>query len=270
MIAPLDLQTLELSRNAQAVLRTLLSLADGKVRGKTVSEVREHGELGLAAWYAGNSELVARGIVSRRKAGYCATTNFTLHVPDMTADRRALLEAIAAEIRGHVPCGFEICEQAQHLVPGEGDPGARVVFVGEAPGAQEDRTGRPFVGNAGRLLDGVLDAAGLARDEVFIANVVRARPPGNRDPRADEVAHHLPWLAAQLGVIQPELVVPLGRHALARFTADARISEVHGRVVEADGRRLFPMYHPAAALHNPSLRETLLEDARALRAALPA
>ena len=187
----------------------------------------------------------------------------------MTADRAALLEAIAAEVRGHVPCGFEICEQATQLVPGEGDPQARVVIVGEAPGAQEDRTGRPFVGNAGRLLDGVLAAAGLLREEVFIANVVKARPPGNRDPRADEVAHHLPWLEAQLEVIEPELVVPLGRHALARFASGLKISEAHGRVVDRGARRLFPMYHPAAALHNPSLRETLLEDARALREALP-
>jgi uracil-DNA glycosylase len=187
----------------------------------------------------------------------------------MSADRARLLEAIAAEIHGHVPCGFEICEQATHLVPGEGSPDARVVVVGEAPGAQEDRTGRPFVGNAGRLLDGVLEAAGLQREDVFIANVVKARPPGNRDPRADEVAHHLPWLEAQLEIIDPELVVPLGRHALARFAADLKISEVHGRVVDGGARRLFPMYHPAAALHNPSLRATLLEDVRVLGAALP-
>jgi DNA polymerase len=186
----------------------------------------------------------------------------------MTTDRQALLDAIADEIRGHVPCGFEICELAQQLVPGEGDAHARVVFVGEAPGAQEDRTGRPFVGAAGRLLDGVLEASGLRREEVFIANVVKARPPGNRDPRAAEVAHHAPWLHAQLAIIDPELVVPLGRHALARFAPDLRIGDAHGRVAEAGARRLFPMYHPAAALHNPSLRDTLLRDGRALRGAL--
>jgi uracil-DNA glycosylase family 4 len=186
----------------------------------------------------------------------------------LTADRARLLEAIAQEIHGHVPCGFESCEDATHLVPGEGSPDARMVIVGEAPGAQEDRTGRPFVGHAGRLLDRVLEAAGLRREDVFIANVVKARPPGNRDPRADEVAHHLPWLEAQLEVIEPELVVPLGRHALARFASELKISEAHGRVANAGERRLFPMYHPAAALHNPSLRETLLEDARALREAL--
>jgi DNA polymerase len=187
----------------------------------------------------------------------------------VSADRHALLDAIAAEIGGHVPCGFEICEQATNLVAGEGSADARVVIVGEAPGAQEDRQGRPFVGNAGRLLDRLLEAAGLRREEVFITNVLKARPPGNRDPRADEVAHHLPWLEAQLEVIEPELIVPLGRHALARFADDLKISETHGRVVERDGRRLFPMYHPAAALHATALRETLFDDARALGAALP-
>jgi DNA polymerase len=183
-------------------------------------------------------------------------------------DPQKLLDAIAAEIRDHVPCGFEICEQATHLVPGEGSATADVVIVGEAPGASEDKAGRPFVGRAGRLLDALLAEAGLEREDVFITNVVKARPPGNRDPRADEVAHHLPWLEAQLEVIRPRLVVPLGRHALKRFAADAKIGEAHGHVLERDGRRLFPMYHPAAALHNQSLRATLVDDARGLREAL--
>jgi uracil-DNA glycosylase len=179
-------------------------------------------------------------------------------------DRQALLDAIAADIRDHVPCGFEICEQATRLVPGEGDAEARVVLVGEAPGAGEDRSGRPFVGPAGKLLDQLLEAAGLRREDVFITNVVKARPPGNRDPRADEVAHHLPWLEAQLDVVRPRVIVPLGRHALARFAPELKISEAHGRAVEQDGRTLFPMYHPAAALHAQRLRETLFDDARAL------
>ncbi len=181
---------------------------------------------------------------------------------------RVLLDAIAAELREHVPCGFEICEQATNLVPGEGSATAAVVVVGEAPGAREDAEGRPFVGRAGRLLDELLACAGLAREDVFITNVVKARPPGNRDPRADEVAHHLPFLEAQLEVIRPRLLVPLGRHALARFAPGAQIGEVHGRVLERDGRALFPMYHPAAALHNPRLRPVLVEDARALGVAL--
>ena len=187
----------------------------------------------------------------------------------MTAgDAQRRLDAIADEIRGHVPCGFDICEQATNLVPGEGNAEAAVMLVGEAPGASEDRSGRPFVGSAGRLLDRLLEEAGLRREDVFITNVVKARPPGNRDPRADEVAHHLPWLEAQLAVIAPRLLVPLGRHALARFAPDAKITETHGRVLERDGRTLFPMFHPAAALRNPRLRATLHEDAQALREAL--
>jgi uracil-DNA glycosylase len=186
---------------------------------------------------------------------------------DVTKQQQ-LLDAIAAEIRAHVPCGFEICEQATNLVPGEGSAAAPVVIVGEAPGANEDAQGRPFVGRAGAILDDLLLAAGLAREEVFITNVVKARPPGNRDPRSDEVAHHLPFLEAQLEVIRPRLVVPLGRHALKRFAPDLAIGEVHGHVVQRDGRTLFPMYHPAAALHNPRLMTTLADDARALRQAL--
>lgn len=180
----------------------------------------------------------------------------------MTKARR--LEEIAQEILEHRPCGFECCETATNLVPGEGDPDARVVIVGEAPGANEDREGRPFVGAAGRMLEGLLAGAGLARADVFITNVVKGRPPGNRDPRADEVAHSWPWLEAQIAVIEPAVVVPLGRHALRRFAPEAKIADVHGRALEAGGRKLFPLYHPAAALHNGGLRATLQEDARRL------
>ena len=182
------------------------------------------------------------------------------------------LETLHEEIRAHksARCGFEPCETCTQLVPGEGPATAPIVIVGEAPGATEDKQGRPFVGNAGRLLDGLLGEAGLRREDVFITNIVKARPPGNRDPRAPEVAHHWPWLEEQLAIIGPELLVPLGRHALKRFAPDAKIGEAHGTVVEADGRRLFPLYHPAAALHNPGLRETLAEDARALGRALTA
>lgn len=164
--------------------------------------------------------------------------------------------------------GSRSAESATHLVPGEGDPSADVMLIGEAPGASEDKQGRPFVGRAGRLLDELLEEAGLERGTVFITNVVKARPPGNRDPRADEVAHHLPWLERQLALIQPRVVVPLARHALAHFAAGAKISEVHGTAISEGGRTLFPMYHPAAALHNLGLRETLSADARGLGSAL--
>jgi uracil-DNA glycosylase family 4 len=184
--------------------------------------------------------------------------------------KAAALRAVAEEILAHRPCGFECCETAANLVPGEGDPDAAIVVVGEAPGANEDREGRPFVGQAGKMLSALLEHAGLAREDVFITNVVKGRPPGNRDPRADEVAHAWPWLEAQLAIVEPALVVPLGRHALRRFAPELKIGEVHGRAVEAGGRRLFPLYHPAAALHNRSLQATLEADARSLGAHLAA
>ena len=140
------------------------------------------------------------------------------------------------------------------------------MLVGEAPGATEDEQGRPFVGPAGKLLDELLAEAGLEREDVYITNVVKARPPGNRDPKAGEVAHHMPWLEAELALIQPRLVIPLGRHALGHFTDDVKISEVHGTEMDSRGRSLFPMYHPAAALRGQGMRETLFEDARKLKA----
>jgi DNA polymerase len=150
------------------------------------------------------------------------------------------------------------------MVPGDGPAVAEVVFVGEAPGASEDKAGRPFVGGAGRLLERLLADAGLRREDVYITNVVKARPPSNRDPRKAEVEHHMPWLEAELEALQPRVVVPLGRHALAHFVPDLKISGAHGAPVERDGRTIFPWFHPAAALHNQSLRETLHDDARAL------
>jgi uracil-DNA glycosylase len=178
------------------------------------------------------------------------------------------LETLHDEIRGHGGCGFEPCETATNMVPGEGSATAEVMLVGEAPGASEDRQGRPFVGRAGKLLDELLGEAGLERSDVYITNVLKARPPDNRDPRADEVAHSMPWLEQQLALIQPKLVVPLGRHALAHFAPEAKISEVHGQLLVPRERALFPMYHPAAALHAKGLRETLFDDARRLPAAL--
>ena len=153
------------------------------------------------------------------------------------------LDALHEEIRTHSGCGFAICEEAQHIVPGEGRADADVMLVGEAPGASEDKAGRPFVGRAGKFLDTLLEEAGLARGDVFITNVVKARPPGNRDPKADEVAHHMPWLEQQLALIRPRVVIPLGRHALAHFAPGRKISEVHGELLEARG----PPHRPVAA-----------------------
>jgi DNA polymerase len=180
------------------------------------------------------------------------------------------LDDLRQEIRKHGGCGFEPCEKATNMVPGEGNPDAEVMLVGEAPGATEDERGRPFVGRAGKLLDEVLAEAGLEREDVYITNVFKARPPKNRDPKPAEVAHHIQWLEIELALVQPSLVVPLGRHALSHFTDGAKISDVHGTEVTERGRALFPLYHPAAALRGVALRETLFEDARKLRQAVEA
>jgi uracil-DNA glycosylase family 4 len=174
------------------------------------------------------------------------------------------LESLREEIRAHRGCGFAICADATQLVPGDGPADATVMLVGEAPGASEDAQGRPFVGRAGQLLDLALEQAGLDRAAVYVTNVVKARPPGNRDPRPDEVAHHQPWLEAELALLRPRVVVPLGRHALRHFAPGLQISQAHGQAVALDGRTLFPLYHPAAALRSTKLREVLFADARKL------
>ncbi len=183
------------------------------------------------------------------------------------------LEEIAREIRAHKgsACGYEPCETCTQLVPGDGPADARIVLVGEAPGAKEDAEGRAFVGASGRLLDQLLEEAGLARADVFITNVVKARPPGNRDPKPAEAAHHRPWLDEQLAVIAPEFVIPLGRHALSHFAPELKISLVHGRRVEGSaGTALLPWFHPAAGLRSTTVRGQMLADARALREATSA
>jgi DNA polymerase len=180
------------------------------------------------------------------------------------AQAAAELELVAREVRTHLPCGFEPCETCTNFVPGEGPADARVVVVGEAPGKSEDLAGRPFVGSAGRLLDELLEEAGLDRDAVFVTNVVKARPPGNRDPRPGEVAHMLPWLERQLTAIEPAVVVALGRHALQVLAPGAKVTVDHGRPVEASGRTVFPSYHPAAALRARDLRSVVTQDFRRL------
>ena len=178
----------------------------------------------------------------------------------------ALLAAVALEVSGCTRCALH--RGRTRTVPGEGNPLSDVLLVGEGPGAREDATGRPFVGPAGQLLDELLRAIGWSREQVFIANVVKCRPPGNRDPEPEEISACRPYLDRQEVALDPAVIVTLGRHSLRRYLPDARIGEVHGRLRRSGGRFVFPMYHPAAALHQASLRETLFADIRGLPAAL--
>ncbi|MBE9508174.1 MAG: uracil-DNA glycosylase [Chloroflexi bacterium] len=145
-------------------------------------------------------------------------------------------------------------------VPGEGPENAEIMFVGEAPGFHEDQQGRPFVGAAGKFLEELLESIGLTRKDVFIANVIKCRPPGNRDPLPEEINACRPFLDRQIELIQPKLVVTLGRFSMARAFPKARISRIHGQPRKIGGVLYYPMYHPAAALHQPSLRSVVKED----------
>lgn len=172
------------------------------------------------------------------------------------------IDQIAAEILAHKdePCAFEPCRTCTQMVPGNGDPNASVMMIGEAPGKNEDEQGVPFVGAAGKMLDQLLESISMTRDDVFVANVLKARPPENRDPLPEEAAHHWPWLEEQIAAVDPDLIVLLGRHAMARFLPNRRISEDHGQARLKAGQVYLPVYHPAAALYNGGLRGTLFED----------
>ncbi|MFA5871906.1 MAG: uracil-DNA glycosylase [Parcubacteria group bacterium] len=151
------------------------------------------------------------------------------------------------------------------VVPGEGNSHAQIMFIGEAPGENEDRQGRPFVGAAGKFLEEMLGIIGLERKDVFIANVLKCRPPGNRDPLPEEVEACWPWLVEQINSIKPKLIVTLGRHAMERFLPNQKISKMHGtalrREIPGIGKQVFyALYHPAAALYQGSLRDTLKAD----------
>jgi uracil-DNA glycosylase family 4 len=187
-------------------------------------------------------------------------------LPSCLMGTEALLAQIAAEVRGCTRCPLH--RGRAQAVPGEGNPLSDVLLVGEGPGAREDATGRPFVGPAGQLLNELLRSIGWAREDVFIANVVKCRPPGNRDPEPDEIASCAGYLDRQELALDPAVIVTLGRHSLARYLPGARISAVHGQLRRSGGHFVFPMYHPAAALHQASLRETLFADVRSLPAAL--
>ena len=181
-----------------------------------------------------------------------------------SAERRAALEAISAEVRTCTRC--RLASGRTNAVPGEGSPDTEVVLIGEAPGFNEDRLGRPFIGRAGDLLVKLLGSIEWRRDDVFITNVVKCRPPDNRDPEPDEVAACAPYLKRQLEILDPALIVTLGRHSMGRFMPGARISQAHGTTASVDpasgagDATVFAMYHPAAALRGAEVERQSFED----------
>ena len=161
-----------------------------------------------------------------------------------------------------------LAETRTNAVPGEGPLTADVLLIGEAPGMNEDKQGRPFVGQAGQFLEELLAAAGLTRQEVYICNVLKCRPPANRDPAPDEVIACRDYLDEQIDLVDPLVVVTLGRFSMAKWFQGQTISRIHGTVKEIDGRFVVPMFHPAAALHQQNLRSTIINDFRTIPAVL--
>ena len=173
------------------------------------------------------------------------------------------LDEIAEQVRVCDKC--PLCRDRHNAVPGEGDSEADIMFIGEGPGKDEDAQGKPFVGAAGKLLTALIESIGLERKDVFIANVVKCRPPENRDPFPEEIASCWSYLEKQIKTLKPKLVVTLGRHSMGRFLPGLKISEVHGQPKCANGiwqkRQVFlPLYHPAVALYDPRKKEVLFED----------
>jgi len=169
-----------------------------------------------------------------------------------------ILQEIASQVAECKKC--QLSYSRKKAVPGEGSPTAEIMLIGEGPGFYENEQGRPFVGAAGKFLDELLEKAGVTRKEVFITNVVKCRPPGNRDPLPDELASCSGYLDRQIEAINPLIIVTLGRFSMARFLPNVRISEVHGQPAWVRGRLIIPMFHPAAALHQPSLKTSVERD----------
>jgi DNA polymerase len=168
------------------------------------------------------------------------------------------LKVIAAEVAACTKCKLHLSRK--NAVPGEGPAHSEIMFIGEGPGFHENEQGRPFVGAAGRFLEELLAKIGLTREQVFICNVVKCRPPGNREPLPEEIEACAEYLERQIRAVNPKVIVTLGRFSMARYLPSARISAVHGQARTVDGRLVVPMFHPAAALHQPSLRRSIEED----------
>ena len=178
---------------------------------------------------------------------------------DLQSQKQKKLDDLKAKILIDNVCP-DLATSATQLVFGDGNPDADVVFIGEAPGKNEDLQGIPFVGAAGKFLNEMLATIGMKREDIYITNIVKYRPPNNRDPLPDEKTAFLPYLQAQLDIIQPAIVVTLGRHSMNCFLPDLQISQVHGQPKRLKGQVYVPLFHPAAALYNGGMRQTLIDD----------
>lgn len=175
-------------------------------------------------------------------------------------EKEELLEQVDKALRSCTQC--RLYRTRTNVVPGEGAAAAKIMFVGQCPGFHEDQQGRPFVGRAGQLLDELLASIGVKREEVFITNIVKDRPPDNRDPMVDEVRSCSPYLERQIKIINPQLIVALGRFAAEFFVPEGKISQIHGVPHRVRGRLVLPLYHPAAALRSAGVLEDLQKDFR--------
>lgn len=173
-------------------------------------------------------------------------------------DKKKIMEQIEVNVKNCSKC--RLCKEAKNSVPGEGNINSEIVFIGEAPGATEDATGRPFVGRAGRLLEALIKALKMQREDVWIGNIIKHRPPDNRDPLPDEIVVCEPYLTLQLETIKPLLVITLGRFALNYFYKEGKISRDHGYLIKTGKYNVYPIYHPAAALRNSSVLNDLKRD----------
>lgn len=180
-----------------------------------------------------------------------------------TTHQRSLLIALYDEAKYCKRCA--LYKTRKNFVFGEGNPCADIVFVGEAPGKEEDLVGRPFVGEAGKLLTKMIEAINLKREEVYIGNILKCRPPGNRDPSSSEIEACKPWLYRQLEIIKPKIICTLGRHATLTLLNKTKFSAVRGKIHDFQGAKLLPTYHPAALLYNPGLKQIAWEDMKLLQ-----
>jgi uracil-DNA glycosylase family 4 len=183
----------------------------------------------------------------------------------MTAQKHEdSLEKIAVDVRGCPLC--KLARTRKNAVPGEGQISAKIMFIGEAPGRSEDEKGKPFVGAAGRILDSLLEKAGIERSQVFITNIVKCRPPNNRVPEEDELVACRPYLDRQIALIKPKVICILGRTAYSSILGGSSITADRGKIVERSGQKYFSTFHPAAVIYNKSLRSTLEADLKKLAA----